>query len=151
MTYQCEVVLLRCDEMYSRSGRIYPKEVVQKAIDDFNELHDGKMYIESREGDLFSRDVDMRKVIGVVNDLIIEDNKVKGTLKVLDGIEATKLQDISDIILCGEGDVNHETNTVSNYKIHKSVIGEKNPDDGHDWNVPAYEENENGDLVSTEE
>lgn len=97
-----EATLLRCDETYP-SERTYPWELMDKAVEDYNKKSD-QLFIEA-EGNT-ACEVDMTKVVGVINDLHMVGKDVRGTVILLDTPEANKLKDLTlDITLFGHGDV----------------------------------------------
>ena len=118
-----ETVLLKCDKPYA-SGRIYPKEVVDQAIEKFNKDM-AILYVEDTTG-ADCETVDMSQIIGIIKDVHIDKRGVVGTVTLLDTPNGRLFRDKNiDIHLSGIGDVDHETNKVTDYTIIKAIAGGK--------------------------
>ena len=119
-----ETILLKCDEPYA-SGRIYPKEVVEKAVEKFNKEF-GILYIETPGNE--TETVDMSKIVGAINDMHLDGKEVKGTAVLLDTPEANKIKDLNlkvSLVGHGWGDWHNDPIKITEYEIDKAVVGVK--------------------------
>ena len=117
-----ETVLLSCDRPYL-SGRVYPKEVVEKAVEKFNKDF-GTLFVEAPGND--AETVDMTKLVGKINDMHLDGKEVKGTVVLLDTPEATKIKDLDlKVSLVGHGVQDFQTDFITEYEIDKAVVGVK--------------------------
>ena len=117
-----EATLLRCDDVYHSSRPVYSDEIIDMAIEECNKNH-GQLFVESFGND--SCEVDMTKVVGLIENIHRDDKEVKGTVILLDTPDANLIKDLDiKVNLVGHGDVDWSEipYKVVEYHIDKAVV-----------------------------
>lgn len=115
-----EVGLLNCDRPYP-SGRTYSLPLMMEAIREYNKKHN-QLYVEVLGNDT-ETNVDMSKVVGVIENLHVHGKEVRGTFVLLDTPEANMIKDLElKFSLLGHGTVDSQSYWVLEYEIDKVVV-----------------------------
>jgi len=111
-------VILKCGVATQYTGRIYPRNVMQDALDEY-------MQTGNKFGTLFDYTVpmDMNKISHKVNDMYIDaNNNLCADIEVMNAPMGTLLQTIPlRLSFVGGGDMN-AYNVVSTFKIYHTVF-----------------------------
>ena len=87
---EIEIKLFSCDTL-SRSGRIYPKEMMEEAINDFNKNHENGLLCHPG-----TEKPSILESAGVVSEIKMEDGDVFGKVLLIDNIPGKVYQNILD-------------------------------------------------------
>ena len=127
-------VLMRTDER-TLSGRVYPKEMMEREIARYKELIEKKQAFVTLGSDPEAAVVQLSKVAGVTNDMDLIDNDIKLQVELLDtpaGKDARALLEHGvDFRPYGVGSVD-ENGVVSDYCMVGVSIVAKEKEDGTD-------------------